>query len=157
MAKDGSGAASRSDTILSIIGPGMHVLGDCKTKDKIRIEGVIEGSVYAEKAVLIGRNGRVTGDITTQEAVIAGSVTGEIVASVRLELRSTSKVDGELRTACLQLEAGGKVNGTVNVGRIEGTGAGGGIVAGKKTRTAGKAVPPRVGRSGQVSPRPPKK
>ena len=35
----------------------------------------------------------------------------------RLELEATAVVDGEIRTARLQLEEGGIINGTVSVGR----------------------------------------
>jgi cytoskeletal protein CcmA (bactofilin family) len=95
----------------------MRVVGDCDTTDTIRIEGHIEGSVRAQKAVVIGKAGRVNGDIHTEDAVIGGSVQGSLVVESRLELQATCQIDGEISAARLQLEEGGVVNGTINVGR----------------------------------------
>lgn len=104
------------ETVMSIIGPGMRVKGDCETSDTIRIEGVVEGSVTAKKAVVIGQEGRVTGDITTADAKIAGSVKGTLNIRSRLELSETCVIDGEIRAARVQLDDGGKVSGALHVG-----------------------------------------
>ena len=95
----------------------MRVVGDCDTTDTIRIEGHIEGSVRAQKAVVIGKAGRVNGDIHTEDAVIGGAVQGSLIVESRLELQATCQIDGEISAARLQLEEGGVINGTINVGR----------------------------------------
>ena len=112
--------SASSDKVISIIGPGMHIVGDCDTTDTVRIEGRIEGSVRAEKAVVIGKGGHVTGDIQTQDAVIAGTVRGALDVDSRLELQATCLVDGEIRATRLKLDEGGVVNGNVSIGRKEG-------------------------------------
>ena len=119
MTKKTAAGLSSPERVISIIGPGMRVVGDCDTTDTVRIEGQVEGSVRAEKAVVIGKGGSVTGDIYTQDAVIAGSVKGGLVVESRLELQSTCLIEGEIRATRLQLEEGGVVNGTVSVGRKE--------------------------------------
>lgn len=130
MAKSTRSAAS-PEHVMSIIGQGMKVVGDCVTTDTVRIEGTVEGSVHADKAVVVGKEGRVTGDVLTQDAVIAGTVAGAVHVHSRLELQSTCKIDGEIQAARLKLDEGGIVNGTVAVGRAqqvpapEGTGSAG--------------------------------
>ena len=57
--------------VVSIIGPGMKVVGDCSSDGTIRIEGSVEGSVEAAKSVVVGKEGEVVGDIRTQDAIIA--------------------------------------------------------------------------------------
>ena len=104
------------ENVISIIGAGMRIVGDCESADTIRIEGTVEGMVRAEKAVVIGKGGHVTGDIHTADAKIAGSVKGVLIIKSRLELEATAVVDGEIRTARLQLDEGGIVNGAVSVG-----------------------------------------
>lgn len=105
------------ENVISIVGPGMRIIGDCESADTIRIEGMIEGNVRAEKGVVIGKGGRVNGDIHTADARIAGSVKGLVTVNARLELEATAVVDGEIRTARMQLEEGGIINGAVSVGR----------------------------------------
>ena len=106
-----------TESVVSLIGVGMRVVGDCDSSHTIRIEGAVEGTVRAEKGVVIGKGGRVTGDIHAADAKIAGTVKGALRIESRLELESTAVVDGEIRAARVKLDEGGTVNGTVAVGR----------------------------------------
>ncbi|MBW3554460.1 MAG: polymer-forming cytoskeletal protein [Gemmatimonadetes bacterium] len=109
--------------VISIIGPGMKVTGDCETEGTLRIEGSVEGTVRAGKAVVVGKDGVVDGDITTQDAVVGGRVTGSIVAESRLELQATCVVEGQIQARRIKLEEGGRVNGTVQIGEVSAGGA----------------------------------
>ena len=116
MARERRGNKPSPEAIISIIGPGMNVVGDCETEGSIRIEGSITGSVRAGKAVVVGEGAWVKGDISTQDAVVSGKVTGTIVAASRLEVKATSQIEGDIHACRLQLEEGGVLNGTVNMG-----------------------------------------
>ncbi len=116
MARERKSEGSTPDSVISIIGPGMKVVGDCTTDGTIRVEGSVEGSIRAGKAVVVGKNGFVDGDIVTQDAVISGRVKGSLTAESRLELQSTSRIDGQVVARMMQLEEGGVLNGTVQMG-----------------------------------------
>lgn len=105
----------------SIIGPGMNIVGDLVTDGTVRIEGRIEGTVRAGKAVIIGKGGEVVGDVLTQDAVIGGRVNGSIVAESRLELQATCEIEGQIRAraAHLMLEEGARFNGQIQM--LDGT------------------------------------
>src|SRR5687767_11615802 len=103
------------EAVISIIGPGMKVVGDCITDGTVRVEGTVEGSVQAGKAVVVGKQGAVIGDVKTQDAVISGRVTGTLVAESRLELQASCQIDGDVRTRRMQLEEGALLNGTVHM------------------------------------------
>jgi cytoskeletal protein CcmA (bactofilin family) len=124
MAKDDNITQQTREGVISIIGPGMRVVGDCQTDGTLRIEGTVEGTVRAGKAVVLGKEGVVDGDITTQDAVIGGRVTGSITAESRLELQASCVVEGQVKARRIKLDEGGTVNGTVQIGEIAG-GAGG--------------------------------
>ncbi|MGH7449174.1 MAG: bactofilin family protein [Longimicrobiales bacterium] len=117
MAKETNTQQTR-DNLISIIGPGMRVVGDCETEGTLRVEGTVEGTVRATKAVVIGKDGVVKGDVITQDAIIGGRVTGAVIAESRLELQATCVVDGEIRARRIKLDEGGRVNGTVFTGEI---------------------------------------
>lgn len=119
-----------TDSVISFIGPGLRIVGDCESDDTIRIEGTVEGGVRAKKAIVIGKQGRVTGDIETADAKIAGAVQGKLDIGSRLELASTAVIDGEIRAARMVLEEGGVVNGSVRIG----------VEAAPKTKGAGGAA-----------------
>ena len=105
------------ESVISIIGPGMTIVGSVETDGTVRIEGTVDGSIRAGKAVVIGKQGLVTGDISTQDAVISGRVEGTLVAASRLELQSTCHIDGEVHTRRMQLEEGAVLNGNVHMGQ----------------------------------------
>ena len=116
MAKERHTGTSTTESVISIVGPGMKVVGDVETDGTLRIEGVVEGSVRAAKAVVIGKEGSVNGDVHAQDAVIAGRVVGRVVAESRLELQATSTVEGEVFARRLQLDEGAVVNGPLKMG-----------------------------------------
>lgn len=118
MARDRDSSATSTDAVISIIGPGMCIEGDCRTEGTIRVEGTVVGSIAAGKAVVIGKQGVVKGDIETQDAVISGRVEGTLSASSRLELQATCHIEGEVRTRRMQLEEGAVLNGSVQMGEV---------------------------------------
>lgn len=105
------------ETSMSIIGPGMNIVGDLSTDGTVRVEGRIEGTVRAGKSVLIGKTGEVVGDVLTQDAVIGGRVRGTVVAESRLELQGTCDIEGQIRARSqhLKLEEGARFNGQIQM------------------------------------------
>ncbi len=117
MSKDRGAKVSPQEDVISIIGPGMKVLGDCEVEGTIRIEGSVQGNVRAGKAVVVGKDGLVEGDISTQDAVIAGRTKGTLRAESRLEVQATSRIEGEVIATRIQLDEGALLNGTVQMGK----------------------------------------
>ena len=115
MAKEQQAVQPGSGAI-SIIAPGTRVHGDIETDGTLRVEGAVEGQIKAAKAVVVGKDGVVDGDILTQDAVIGGRVNGTVTAESRLELQATCMIEGEIRARRVKLEEGGKVNGQVAMG-----------------------------------------
>ncbi len=117
MAKnDRTPQATPPEAVISIIGVGMMLTGDCETDGALRIEGTVKGNVRAGKSVVIGKDGLVDGNIFTQDAIISGSVLGSVHAQSRLELQPTSQISGEIQARRLQLEEGASVEGQLSVG-----------------------------------------
>jgi cytoskeletal protein CcmA (bactofilin family) len=106
-----------NEASMSLIGPGMNIVGDLSTDGTVRVEGRIEGTVRAGKAVVIGKGGEVVGDVLTQDAVIGGTVRGTVIAESRLELQSTCDIEGQIRARSqhLQLEEGCRFNGQIQM------------------------------------------
>ncbi|MEK9499780.1 bactofilin family protein [Gaopeijia maritima] len=115
MARDRS-SPPMQDAVISIIGPGMTVVGDCETDGTLRIEGRVEGTIRAGKAVVVGKEGEVEGKIFTQDAVLGGRVVGAVHAASRLEVQATARIDAEVRARRMQLEEGAEVNGSLTMG-----------------------------------------
>lgn len=116
MARDRGQDGTPPEAVISIIGPGMHVVGDCVTTGSLRIEGQVKGSVRAGKAVVVGKDGLVDGDIDTQDAVISGRVVGSLSVGSRLEIQASCHIEGTVRARRMQLEEGATLDGQVLVG-----------------------------------------
>ena len=110
------GNVAVTESTISVIGPGMKFVGDCETEATVRIDGTVEGSIRAGKSVVITRSGVVTGDVSSAEAVVAGTVKGSVTCETRLEFESTGRVDGEVRAPRMQIGDGAIINGRVNAG-----------------------------------------
>ena len=104
--------------VVSVIGPGMEITGDIKCDGTVRIEGRVHGAIHATKSVVVGKGGRVEGDIETQDVVVAGSVIGTVVGASRVELQETCRVEGDIRSRRIKLDEGGQVEGRFQMGKV---------------------------------------
>lgn len=116
MQKNRTDAPKELGDVVSIIGPGMRIVGDCSSDGTIRVEGKVEGSVNAGKSVVVGKDGVVKGDIATQDAIIAGTVDGSVTAESRVELQASCRVQGDIRSRRVKLDEGGQVDGQLHMG-----------------------------------------
>ena len=112
----GNGAPRELGDVVSIIGPGMKITGDCESDGTIRVEGSIEGAVKAAKSVVVGKDGIVIGDISTQDAIVAGRVNGSVTAESRVELQSSCRIEGDIRSRRVKLDEGGQIDGSLHMG-----------------------------------------
>src|SRR3954463_6199897 len=106
----------RTDQVpFSIIASDMTVIGDLETDGVVRIEGRIRGTVRVGSQVLVAQGAVIEGDLHTQEAVIAGQVSGAIHARERIELQATAMVAGDLSTPRKANVEGARVTGEVKM------------------------------------------
>jgi cytoskeletal protein CcmA (bactofilin family) len=106
----------RTDQIpFSIIASDMTVIGDLETEGVVRIEGRIRGTVRVGSQVLVAQGAVIEGDLHTQEAVIAGQVSGAIHARERIELQATALVVGDILTPRISIVEGARVTGEVKM------------------------------------------
>jgi cytoskeletal protein CcmA (bactofilin family) len=120
---------------LSIIAAGMRVVGETATDGVLKVEGVIEGTIRADREVLVAKGGTIEGDIYTREVVVGGKVVGSIYADERVEVQQDSLVQGDIVTKKLIVHEGGEVNGNVRMGEPNA------LEQGKAVAAAREAVP----------------
>lgn len=108
-------AAGESGDVISVIGVGMTVDGNCVSEGSVRVEGRVEGRVEAAKSVVVGEEGEVVGDVVTQDAVVAGTVRGTLRADSRVELKATCRVQGDIESGTVELAEGGQVDGELRM------------------------------------------
>ena len=92
-----------ASTINTIIGDKSKIIGTLTASEHTRVDGVLEGKILSESAVIIGEHGSINGDIEGHDILIAGVVNGNIHASERIRITSTGRVFGRMsRRKCPQ-------------------------------------------------------
>lgn len=81
----------------------------------VRIDGKFEGQVITEDTLIIGETGHVMAEISAGTIICMGYVEGNLMASQKIEIHSTSKVVGNIKSPALHIELGGVFDGTCDM------------------------------------------
>ena len=114
---------------INMIGQGTVVEGTLRAENDIRVSGRIVGKLHVEGKAMIAKDGLVEGELLATSADVAGSVQGELQVSERLVLKSSARIDGDIRTERLIVEEGAVFTGQCEMGeaaRLNGQQVGGG-------------------------------
>ena len=114
--RDGSARSASREAALSIIAAGTKIVGELASDGVVKVEGIIVGSVHAERQVLVAKGGVIQGDIFTRDAIVGGEVHGAILADERVEVQASSVIEGDITTLRIVIHEGGEVNGHVRMG-----------------------------------------
>lgn len=102
---------STSQSLLNLIGPGTEIKGDLICEGDIRIDGKVDGTVRVGQRLVIGESGMINGNIRAGNAIIAGSVIGNIHCQQTTVLHGKSSVKGDIHTSQIIIESGARFNG----------------------------------------------
>jgi len=104
--------------LATLIAQGVEIEGDVVFSEGMRIDGRIAGDVIGRESeggrpslLVLSHTGRIEGSIRCGDAVINGSVTGDLDVAHRLELQAEARVQGTVRYRQLQMDVGAAVTG----------------------------------------------
>lgn len=101
---------------MTLIGEEAFFHGALAVKGSLRVEGVFEGDISDAVDVEVGARGRILGNVAAETLVVAGEVVGNIVASRSVELLSSARLSGDIRTPKLRIDEGATFDGTCAMG-----------------------------------------
>lgn len=104
---------------------GTKLEGTVNASSDIRIDGELVGKLYCKGRVVIGPSGSVDGDIECQNAIIEGAFTGNLKVTELLNVKENARIQGDVSTGKILIQAGALFNGTCSMG-------------GQKMKTPGK-------------------
>ncbi len=102
--------------ISTVISEGAVLEGSLKAPAFARVDGQVNGDVNIDEGLILGETGVITGNVTTKEMVVYGTVTGNLNVH-SLEIRSTGKINGDIKTGSLSVETGAVYNGSLLMGK----------------------------------------
>jgi cytoskeletal protein CcmA (bactofilin family) len=101
----------RRTNLNGFLDAGSSIKGEVRFDDTFRIEGKLTGKAISSGDLVVGENGHVDGEIEVGCVFIAGTVTGSIKASERIEITSGARVFANLETPALVVENGAVFQG----------------------------------------------
>jgi len=112
----------------TLLGRTVVVQGQLSSGEDLQIEGQFEGNVNLDDHCLtVGTEGRVKAEIRARQVVILGSVTGNVAAREKIEIRRTGHVVGDLVAGTVAIEEGAYFKGSIDIARDNGSGAPGDV------------------------------
>lgn len=96
----------------SVIGKGTEFEGTIRTKETVRVEGLVKGNVISEGTLIIGNGGVVDGRIETVKIFIGGEARGDIYATGCVEVNAGGRVFGNIHTKNLIVDETAIFEGT---------------------------------------------
>ena len=98
----------------TVIGRSVTIRGELSGKEDLFMDGDIEGTItLPESCLTIGQNARILADIQVRDVIVFGTVTGNIHASGRIDLRQSAEVKGDIFAGRLSIEEGATIKGRV--------------------------------------------
>jgi len=117
-----SGATAHSrgfaSSNLTCIGSSLEITGNITGKEDLQIDGKVDGPISLEGQTLtVGRTGRVSSNVSAQEVIVYGIITGNLVARDRVEIKKGASVTGDIATARIGIEDGAHFKGRIEIDR----------------------------------------
>ncbi len=104
----------------SFIAENIIIHGNINGEGDVRMSGSLKGEVRLNAGCfVVEESGYIEGDISVPDLTISGRVNGTINSENRVEITSTGKVEGSIKTPRLQIAEGAVLNGDFEVKREE--------------------------------------
>ena len=113
--KSGDSSGKQVLRINTFIGKRTTVDGSLVVIGNTKIDGIINGPVKVTGDLVVGEDGRIEGDISANNIIIAGTVTGSITAKGQLAVKQTAVVEGDHTSHSLIIEEGSVFRGRCDV------------------------------------------
>lgn len=97
------------------LGEGVSFRGELSFERLLRIDGSFEGELLSQGKVIVGPKGSVKANLNLREAIIEGTVEGNITVQERLMLRGDAFVKGDIRAKSICVDEGVRIIGHITV------------------------------------------
>ena len=84
------------DQQTTIISEGIQLKGEIRGTHNIILYGEFEGNIQLSGMLLVGKTGRINGEINASDVIIEGDVEGNITTTEKVEIRDGGKYRGAI-------------------------------------------------------------
>lgn len=104
----------------SIITPGTNMKGEIRCEGNILLNGEFEGVIVSQSEVVVGKSGRVSGEIQAAKLLVSGEFRGNFTGEV-IDIMPYGKVYGDVKVNNIIIEPNAVFEGETKIvsGRVE--------------------------------------
>jgi cytoskeletal protein CcmA (bactofilin family) len=103
---------------LACLGASLEIKGKITGEEDLQIDGKVDGPISLEgRRLTVGRTGKLNSEITAGEVIVHGSVTGNLRARDRVEIKKDGSVMGDIAAARISIEDGAYFKGRIEIDR----------------------------------------
>ncbi|MDE1149072.1 MAG: polymer-forming cytoskeletal protein [Azospirillaceae bacterium] len=110
---EGNTALPTNDMRKLIVGREISLSGEIAACDILVVEGTVEAKLREGRAIEVTDSGLFKGSVEIDEADIGGRFEGDISVRGTLRVRSTGRIEGNIRYGVLEVEQGGLLVGNI--------------------------------------------
>jgi cytoskeletal protein CcmA (bactofilin family) len=101
--------AGAGSNVRSVLGSDLKIVGEVTSTGQVEVLGEVDGTLQAA-ALIVGAEGKVTGDIAADMVEIKGRLEGK-VQSQAFTLRAAAQVAADVNYSTLVIESGARIEG----------------------------------------------
>ena len=95
----------------AFLGKGAEFIGKLMFNGNVRIDGDFQGEIFGQGSVDVGQGAQVKANIAVNSVYIGGEVQGSIEVKDKINIHSTGKFTGDVRTPVFIMEEGALFDG----------------------------------------------
>jgi cytoskeletal protein CcmA (bactofilin family) len=108
----------KRESTVACIGKSVVVKGEVTSAEDLVIEGRVEGKIDLQgHSLVVGQGGDIRAEIVAKSVIVHGTVTGNVTARERVEVRETGAIEGDIVTPGLAVSEGAVLSGRVEMPR----------------------------------------
>lgn len=104
----------------TIIGNKTRINGVVSGRDRLVVDGLVEGQINMQADVVVEKPGRVDAEVTGHGVYVLGTVNGGISGAQKVEIATDGRMIGDVRTGRILISDGAVFKGRVEMDIREG-------------------------------------
>jgi len=106
------------EEVKAFLGKGAEFVGKLIFTGVVRIDGDFQGEVYGQGSLVVGEGAQVKANIAVNAIYIGGDVRGNIDVKEKINIDSTGKFYGDVRTPVFVMQEGAFFNGRSHMAEV---------------------------------------
>ncbi|MCU0554033.1 MAG: polymer-forming cytoskeletal protein [Syntrophales bacterium] len=103
--------------IKAFLGEGTEFEGKLIFTGAVRLDGKFKGEILGKGTLVVGQGGRIEADIQVDSLMVGGDVRGTVEVRERMEIDSTGRLTGNIKTGVFIVHEGGLFEGNCQMAK----------------------------------------